>query len=633
MCGIAGVFARSDARSIARKMTDAIAHRGRDGFGDAELRDERGDVAGAVGHRRLAVIDLSDTGCQPMITPDERYSIVFNGEIYNFRALRTELERSGATFRGTSDTEVILAGWRAMGPRFVEQLRGMFAFALWDRETSTGWLARDPLGIKPLYIARAGGSMLFGSEVRAILASGLVAPIVSPVAVDGFLAYGSVPEPHSIIDGVEALPAGAVIRVRVSGHRAIAETEFVTDPFEVRRGSLETDPVAAAALVRDALRDSVAHHLVADVPVALFLSGGIDSSAVAAFAAEASAARLDGFTVVFGEAKFDESGPARAVAKRFGFRHREIPLAASDLLASLPAAFDAMDQPSLDGLNTFVVSRAVREAGTKVVLSGLGGDEMFAGYPSFRRALQAKRAWAALPRPARALAARALEAGSERFQKAAIFLDEHDPARGAYVASRTLFTAQARRALAGSPDRPVDTPIAPSGLTLLQRVSWYELTGYMRHTLLRDSDVLSMSHHLELRVPFVDRRVLEASLAIGDAVKLNRSINKPLIVAAMGDLMPREVWDRPKQGFTLPFAPWMRGALHDEIASALLSPARMERVGIDVDAARHVWTRFLAGSRDVTWSRPWALYTLVRWAERLDATASGGRELGIALSA
>ena len=633
MCGIAGVFARPDARSIARRMTDAIAHRGRDGYGDAELRDERGDVAGAVGHRRLAVIDLSDTGCQPMITPDERYSIVFNGEIYNFRALREELERSGATFRGTSDTEVILAGWRAVGPRFAERLRGMFAFALWDRETSTGWLVRDPLGIKPLYIARTGGSLLFGSEVRAILASGLVAPVVSPVAVDGFLAYGSVPEPHSIIEGVEALPAGAVMRVRATTSRATVETEFITDPFAVRPASLETDPHAAAMLVRDALRDSVAHHLVADVPVALFLSGGIDSSAVAAFAAEASSARLDGFTVVFDEAQFDESAPARAVAKRFGFRHREIPLAANDLLSALPAAFDAMDQPSLDGLNTFVVSRAVREAGTKVVLSGLGGDEMFAGYPSFRRAARAQRLWGMLPRPARALAARMLDAGSARFQKAALLLDADDPARGAYLASRTLFTAKARRALAGGRDRHAEASSAPSGLTLLQRVSWYELTGYMRDTLLRDSDVLSMSHHLELRVPFVDRRVLEASLSVADSVKLHAAINKPLIVAAMGDLMPREVWDRPKQGFTLPFAPWMRGPLRDEIASAMLSPERMARIGIDPEAARGIWTRFLAGSPEVTWSRPWALYTLVRWAERLDAAASPSREPGLALSA
>ena len=200
-------------------------------------------------------------------------------------------------------------------------------------------------------------------------------------------------------------------------------------------------------------------------------------------------------------------------------------------------------------------------------------------------------------------------------------------------ASRTLFAAKARRALAGGRERPADTSSAPSGLTLLQRVSWYELTGYMRDTLLRDSDVLSMSHHLELRVPFVDRRVLEASLSVADSVKLHAAINKPLIVAAMGDLMPREVWDRPKQGFTLPFAPWMRGPLHDEIAGAMLSPARMARIGIDAAAARGIWTRFLAGSPEVTWSRPWALYTLVRWAERLDAAAAPSREPGLALSA
>lgn len=619
MCGIAGALGLAAAQRLTQRMTDAVAHRGRDANGLTTITNRSGVVSGALGHRRMAVVDLTPTGCQPMATADARFTIVFNGEIYNHRELRDELARGGAAFVGTSDTEVILAGWARHGPRFVERLRGMFAFALWDRESSTSWLARDPFGIKPLYVAAAGEGLLFASEIRAILASGMVERTISPASVDRYLAFGSMPEPHSAIAGIDSLPAGGVASVRVNGGRAALRIEFIVDPYAVRPPTLERDAAAAAGLVRDALRDSVAHHLIADVPVALFLSGGIDSSAVAAFAAEASATRLDGFTVVFREAAFDESGPARAVARRFGFRHHEIPLGAAELLAALPNAFDAMDQPSQDGLNTYVVSEAVHAAGTKVVLSGLGGDEMFAGYPAFARAARVGRTWRFLPERARSAAAAVAGALGPRGRKAALFFESDDPARGAYLSSRTLFPSAWRRELLGG--QTVTAPgIAspPPGLSLLQRVSWYELTGYMRDTLLRDSDVFSMIHHLELRVPFVDRRVLEASLAIDDSLKLGQA-SKPLLIAALGELLPREVWDRPKQGFALPFAPWMRGELRQEVAAVLVSAERLERVGIDSRAARTLWEGFLGQRSGYSWSRPWSIYTLVRWAETLGA--------------
>jgi asparagine synthase (glutamine-hydrolysing) len=369
--------------------------------------------------------------------------------------------------------------------------------------------------------------------------------------------------------------------------------------------------------VHDALRDSVAHHLIADVPVAAFLSGGIDSSIVCALAAEASPRPLDSFTVVFGEREFDEAPFAREAARAFGTSHHEIPLSGDDFLASLDEAFAAMDQPSLDGLNTYVVSRAVRSAGIKVVLSGLGGDEMFAGYPSFKRARALARAWPAVRalRPLRG----SLEGRGLRAAKVAAMLGARTPAAAAYTGSRLLFPADEARRLAGRASTPVLEP-APSGLSLLQEVSWYELTGYMRNVLLRDSDIFSMAHGLELRVPFVDPVVAGASAAVADDLKMARGRSKPLLVSALGRRLPRGVWDRPKRGFALPFDRWMRTTLRSEIGDALTNRGRLGRVGLDALETSRVWSGFLDG-RGVSWSRPWTLYTLVRWSESVGVAA------------
>lgn len=601
MCGIAGALGVRVAADVARAMGGCILHRGPDGSALAPLHRADGGEAGAFAHARLAVIDPSAAGDQPMCTPDGRYTLVFNGEIYNFRALRHRLAAAGASFRSGSDTEVLLLGLARQGTSFLRELRGMFALALWDRDEEVATLARDPFGIKPLYLAEVAGGVVFASELRAVLASGRVPPVLDARAVVSYLAAGSVAEPMTAVAGVRALPPGTLVRLRAG---AVSAPESFADALWTPPAAPERDPVRAARRVRDALRDSVEHHMVADVPVGFFLSGGIDSSAVVGLAREVAPGGVDTFTVVFDEAEFSEAAVARAVARRFGTRHHEIPLSGREMLASLPAAFAAMDQPSMDGLNTYVVSRGVRAHGLKVVLSGLGGDELFAGYPSFRRA----RGMARLPGPLRrAAASAASRLGGARAEKAALLLGDADPARAAYRASRSLFGARRVGALAGQRTAPPGQ--APHDLSLLQRVSWYETTGYMRDTLLRDSDVFSMAHGLELRVPFVDREVAAAAASVDDGLKLGRT-SKPLLVAAVADLLPREVWDRPKQGFTLPFATWLRGELRAEVEAGL---ARVERVGLDPAAARAVWAGFLAGRTG--WSRPWSLYTLVRWAE------------------
>lgn len=621
MCGIAGAFSSRDVRGLVAQMSEAVRHRGPDGEGLASITRANGAPAGAFGHRRLAILDPSPAGLQPMRTPDGRYTLSYNGELYNFLELREELRREGAVFRSDTDTEVLLLGWAMHGARWLERLRGMFAFAMWDGTAGRGWLVRDPFGIKPLYAARSGEDVLFASEIRALLASGRLSGRLSREAVAGYLATGSAIEPFTIIEDVQALPAGTLSAVTVEdGIARLGEPVpyAAPAPFPAPDAHREQDERVAHLRVRDAIRDSVVKHLVSDVPVGLFLSGGLDSSALVALASEAGAVSLETFTVTFSELGFDESRIARLVARRYRTSHHEIPLTGADLLGALPAAFLAMDQPSMDGINTFVVSAAVRAHGVKVALSGLGGDELFAGYPSFRRAARLRPFWR-MPRALRsATAAMAERSGGMRASKAALLMRETTPARAAYRASRMLFGAPRVIELTGG-QAPPPAPAPPDGLSLLEQVSWYETTGYMRNVLLRDGDVFSMAHGLELRVPLVDLEVAAAA-AVVDPLRLRPRVQKPLLLGAVRDLLPREVWDRPKQGFALPFDRWMRADLRHEVEAAFTGD-RFARVGMDVESARQVWARFLR--REVGWSRPWALYTLVRWAEVNDLAAAG----------
>ena len=612
MCGIAGALGVRDAQRVVAAMSRALMHRGPDDHGAAVLSGSDSLPRGTLAHRRLSILDLTSAGHQPMVSTDGRYTLAFNGEIYNYRSLGRELEREGVRLKSTGDTAVVLEGWARWGPSFVRRLEGMFAFALWDASESTLYIARDVFGIKPLYYASVGTGVMLASELRAVLASGLVAPRIDQDALPNYLAFGSVPEPATIIAGIRMLRAGSVVRLDASG-RDVRESEVL------RIGLLEgvvhdpaVDAQQAVASVRRALEASIDRHLVSDVPVAVFLSGGLDSSAVAALAAQRAGKSIDGFTVTFADRRFDESAVARKVAQRYGIRHHEIPLGGDDLLAALPSAFSAMDQPTLDGINTHVVSEGVRAHGTKVVLSGLGGDELFAGYPSFRRA-QTLRRLAHVPRSVRSSAARVAERfGRIRGAKIAVALRTESPAEAAYIASRSVFGGQLLERLCGR--RATRASIQPAKIGVLQQVSLLELTGYMRETLLRDSDAFSMAHALELRVPFVDREVMAAAFAGIDCFELSEAQPKPLLAAAVRDLIPDDVWNRPKQGFVLPFADWMRGPLASEVGNTLGDIDRLEAIGLDPKTVRDVWSRYLRGDSGMTWSRPWALYSLVRWS-------------------
>jgi asparagine synthase (glutamine-hydrolysing) len=624
MCGIAGAFAQHHVDDRVILMTNALRHRGPDDVGLAALVTDDGRAAGIFGHRRLSILDLSTAGHQPMFSRDGRYCLTYNGEIYNYRELRSELERVGMTFKSSGDTEVLLAAWACYGRDALKKLRGMFALAVWDRVEKRGFLARDEFGIKPLYYTEVDGAVLFASEVRALLASELVPRFLSEEAVDSYLATGSVGEPLTIIDSVLAVPPGCVLEIDCGGENARSiRTHRFASLFGGDLNDTATSDDDIATALREAMRDSVAHHLVSDVPIGIFLSGGLDSSSVVALASEISDSTVDTFTVTFRESQYSEAELARDVARRYATRHHEILLSARDLLNALPDVFAAMDQPSIDGLNTYVVSRAVRAHGIKVVLSGLGGDELFAGYPSFRRASSLAALWR-LPADIRRLGtAGASRFGDARMQKLAAIFGEDSPAFGAYLASRTLFGRKQVQTLTGRSTgwgRSTDSDTKgqrATDLSLLQQVSLHEITGYMRNTLLRDSDVFSMAHGLELRVPFVDRRVAYAAFSAPDSRKLRRGVSKPLLVDAMCDLLPASLLRHPKRGFTIPFQSWMRNELADEVNTVLTSPGT-SMIGLEKPGVRAVWNDFRRGRPGINWSRPWALYTLLRWARHND---------------
>ena len=601
------------------RMSEGIRHRGPDDVGLAEIMGSDGGPNGLFGHRRLAIIDLSSAGHQPMFSPDDRCCITYNGEIYNYLELKQDLEREGVQFRSTCDTEVLLLGWERHGAEFLKRVRGMFAFAIWDREKGRGYLARDAFGIKPLYVAERAGEVMFASEVRALLASGRLDASLSSAAVASYLFTGSVAEPLTIIDGIVSVPPGCVVEVApASGGFTAKAAERFLSAF-ASSDDIHREFPSHVHRVRNALRESVRYHLVSDVPVAVFLSGGIDSSAVAGLASEVADGRIESFTVTFSEADYSEAQPAREAARRFNTRHHEILLSGQDLLNALPDVFAAMDQPSLDGLNTFVVSRAVRSFGLKVVLSGLGGDELFGGYPSFQRARILSPLWKVPSVMRRAGAAGVTPINDLRAQRMRAVMSEPQAGFAAYRASRTLFGEKQLEQLTGSrypggtgmQREPDDLDI--SRLGLMQQVSLYELTGYMRNTLLRDSDVFSMAHALELRVPLVDLEVAKVASAAAESMRLKRGNPKPILVEAVRDLLSPETINRPKKGFTLPFETWMRNEMFAEVDSVLRG-IKLESVGLDTSAVSQVWSQFQSRRPGVNWSRPWALYTLVRWA-------------------
>lgn len=570
MCGISGyVFVSQDQAGLAlgavQRMNSRMAARGPDAEG---IWSGEGVI---LGHRRLAIIDLDGRSNQPFVSSDQRFVISFNGEIYNFRALRSQLEGLGVVFRTTSDTEVVLELFVQYGDAMLPKLRGMFAFAIWDTQSRELFLARDPYGIKPLYYMHTNNGILFASQVKAMLASGLVSAGREAAGLAGFYLWGSVPEPWTLYRGLYALPAGHLLRV--SEGKAGVPVPWLDIRQYWRGHGAQLSRGDLKELVRQAVTDSVRAHLVSDVPVSVFLSGGIDSAVMAGLASELGA-QVEGITIGFEEfqgCREDEVPVAAAIAEHYGFPHFVRRVSRAEFEDDIPRIFDAMDQPSIDGVNTWFASKAAAERGFKVVLSGVGGDELFRGYSSFRqipRVATMGRAVSAIPGAISLLAAPAAWLAKRRLKpKLAGFPAFMGSLEGVYFLQRCLFLPEELPALIGA-------DVAREGLARLggkppgmapanaredpAAVGLLESTLYLRNQLLRDSDWASMAHSLELRTPLVDAKLLHT---LGPHLSgFAEGAGKAMLARSPAKPLPDLIIHRAKTGFSTPISQWLSAA-------------------------------------------------------------------------
>ena len=619
MCGIAGVVTSdrpiADPPALARRLADALAHRGPDGEG--VWTSPSSNVL--LVHRRLAIIDVGPSGPQPMATPNLRHHLVFNGEIYNYRELRRELEARGERFATASDTEVLLLLIAREGPAALARVRGMFALACWDAVDRSLLLARDRFGIKPLYIAATPGGIAFASELAALDAAGLVDTTPSAAGVLAFLAWGSVPPPLTWRQGVEMLAPGTWRMRRIDGREAQAVFADTRDVYRSDRRHPLSETAFREA-VGEAVRESVRAHLVADVPVGVFLSGGIDSSAIVSASVSAGASDLQTFTVTVADPT-SEAAPARAVADAFGTRHRELRVDAANVADDLPGILARLDQPTIDAVNSFYVSRAVAATGIKAVLSGTGGDELFGGYPSFTRLPRAAAAKAAMgpllpwiaPLVGLALPARVLPqwrhfvgnngrfAEVYRVQRGFVLPQELEALAGPALRDASVWRS-AHEQLDAAEHARLD-PIADESRNA--SVARLESRLYLCSQLLRDIDVMAMAHGLEVRVPFVDHELVSA---VWPELGFHPSLltRKRLLYETLDRKLPDGIANRPKQGFILPFRRWIGGELAPFVRDGL---QHLAAAGwIQRDAPDRVWADWRAGV--VHWTRPWGLSVL-----------------------
>jgi len=638
MCGIFGITAQNKRvpDGVLERGTHSVAHRGPDDSGTVLIRDST-EVPSEIGlgNRRLAILDLSPLGHQPMQDPDTSNWIVYNGEIYNFRELRKELEQIGARFVSHSDTEVVLKAYALWGQACLPRFRGMFALALWDANRHQLLLARDPMGIKPLYYVQAGSFFLFASEVRSLLGTGLLPRRIDAAGLSNYLNFGSSYDPLTLIKGIRNLPAGHSLTWKGGALQLSRYWDLVDDsslPRQITSGHEESDAIRE---IQPMIAEAVRMQLVSDVPVGVFLSGGIDSSALVSILSRGGVTPST-FSIVFKEADFSEAQHSRTIASIFRTDHHEIEVSQSDVMAAIPDALRAMDLPTMDGVNTYFVSRETRRAGVKVALSGLGGDEVFAGYSSFRTVPRIERLTRTLNHvPSIGLNGmaslfRAVTSENDQNRKLALLMFNNGERIHPYFVSRMLFTPeQLRKLLRNIPASILETAAASQQDSLnralrldpVNRVSYLESRCYMLNTLLRDSDVMSMSQGLELRVPLIDHELAKTVLALPGKWKLNGTPKKLLVNSLEGSL-PDKIVHRSKRGFTLPFEHWIRQELRSEIETVLTArrinegPLAPLLKGLEVV---RILEAFLRGS--VSWTRPWSLYVLQRWCELQNATA------------
>jgi len=616
MCGLSGILnlqQRQVDPAMIRRMNDCMAHRGPDADG-FYIKDEI-----ALGHRRLSIIDLSTAANQPLFDVSGRYALIFNGEIYNFPEVKQQLK--DYPFQTHSDSEVILAAYAKWGPLCLEKLAGMFVIVIWDLVTHELFIARDRMGVKPLYYFKNDEYFLFASEVRALLQSGVVPAKLDHTSIDDFLEFQSISFPNSIIENVKQLEAGCFMKIE-NGKLGIKKYWDIT---QARNGFDFSSKENIHRQLRKLLKQSVERRLISDVPLGAFLSGGIDSSAVVALMAEASSEPVNTFNIGFEEKEFDESVYAAMIAKKFNTRHNGVRLKPTIFLEELQNALNSMDTPSGDGVNTYVVSKQIRQSGLTVALSGVGGDELFAGYPFFTkyfRLKQNRKLWK-LIRPLRKFGAGFVGMnGSVQKDRIRQLLKTNEASiEECYPVFRQIISPRIISKLTTHPlhsnslvaDVLEKEHKSISAFPYLSQVSIAEYLGYTQHTLLKDTDQMSMAVALEVREPYFDHQLVEFVLNIPDTFKYP-SYPKSLLVESLGDLLPREIVHRKKQGFLFPWSVWMKNELKTFCEERLNGIS--ERSFINGDALMQRWRSFQKGDGDVRWMELWLFVILEHWLQK-----------------
>ncbi|MEO8583055.1 MAG: asparagine synthase (glutamine-hydrolyzing) [Flavitalea sp.] len=616
MCGIAGIVSfelKLEKKGLIEKMTSCLDHRGPDATGFFE------DRIVALGHKRLSIIDLSLGANQPMDDVTSRYKIIFNGEIYNFREIRKLLP--DYPFKTNSDTEVILAAFIKWGSACLQRLVGMYAFAIWDTELSQLFIARDRFGVKPLYYFKSEKIFLFSSEIRSLLSSGVVPRKLNSIAVSEFLQFGSVGDTNTIIENICSLEAGMYMTVDKSG---VQKKRYWT-LAQKNPGIDFKNYVEVKSRVRELLDKSVARRMISDVPIGAFLSGGIDSSAIVGLMAKHSNEKINTFTVAFKEREFDESKYAEQVSKKFNTQHNNLLIEAKTFLNELLPALDAMDSPTGDGVNSYVVAKAIRNTGITVALSGVGGDELFAGYPLFfhyLKIMKAKPLWKKT-KVFRNLAVVALKnsASSKRNRVSQFLQSKEADIHHFYPAFRQIISQQMLSRFTNLPVNGIsflskdfsDRSEIIDALPLLSQISVAEYSGYTRNTLLKDMDQMSMAVSLEIREPFFDHELVEFVLQVPDAQKFP-SYPKKLLVDSLEGLIPEEIIHRKKQGFLFPWNKWMKEDLVGFCDKYIRDISKREF--INEKALLSYWGKFLKSDPSVRWMEIWLFIVLEYWLQK-----------------
>ena len=607
MCGISAIVQyKKDlpVREALERMNNKMSHRGPDAAG-VYLNENIG-----LGHRRLSIIDTENSANQPMLSSNKNWVIAFNGEIYNYLELKAN-ELAGVAFQTESDTEVILELFDKFGTAAISKLKGMFAFAIHNISTNVTYAVRDRYGMKPLYYSVQKNGCFIASELRALLASEFIPRTINRAALEEYVETQTVCAPNTLIQNVQLLEAGHYLQFNsneISKHcyyRLLSDTTYEL-----------TDKKSSQELLRSTMRESVMQHMRADVPFGAFLSGGIDSSLLVGLMSEVQAEKISTFQISFEEEAFDEKKYAQLVSKKFNTNHHEINLSASAFLKDIPAAIEAIDFPSGDGPNTFAVSKAAKEAGITVAISGLGGDELFAGYPVFQYMQSIEKSFILkLSYPLRKTASALLHSFSSNRslrKKAELLGLKHADLASAFPLVRNVWNANdllTRRTRHFEIEKNFKF-IFEKNAPLLNRDSAAEMESYMQHVLLRDSDQMSMAHSLEIRVPFLDHQVVELATHLSNDLKFPTSPKK-FLTETFADILPNEVVNRKKMGFTLPWSVWMKNELKDFTEQGFQVLCDQEVVNEKV--LKSAWEKFLLGKQEKSFISFWHLSVLGHW--------------------